>query len=237
MKEVDALARSFKLVALALMLPSCVTPRFREFDRVQEGMPKWEVLDAAGSPSRTQRWQGRDRWIYVMWDAPGEKRRIREVHFEDGLAVYVGPQVKEPKVLFGESEAAPTASSSRDFLDTHGGVQDNLGTSQAISSDDTEAARELPFVPASPTVQTPAHICGDCLARTPATQDREAMYMSQQIYAGQAGYRSRQAVSLSPSQRMRDRRDEEQLRLMFYGLNPSRDVESKKRAPNFEPVR
>ncbi len=194
-------------------------------------MPKWEVLEAAGNPTRTQRWQGRDRWIYVMWDAPGEKRRIREVHFEDGLAVYVGPMVKEPKVLFGESEAAPTASFSRDSLNTHGQAAET--TAVAEGGD----LRELPFTPASPTVQTPAHICGDCLARTPAAQDAEAMYMSQQIYAGHAGYRGRQPVSLTPAQRMREVREEERLRLMIYGLNPSREAEARKRAPNFEPIR
>ncbi|GEM_PF-2413291 len=216
-------------------LAGCVTPRFREFDRVQEGMPKWEVLEAAGNPTRTQRWQGRDRWIYVIWDAPGEKRRIREVHFEDGLAVYVGPQVKEPKVLFGESEASPVADVQRDQLNTHGNHQTLVsGHAQEVV---VEGLRPLPFTPASPTVQTPAHICGDCLARTPAAQDAEAMYMSQQIYAGSAGYRGRQPVSITPAQRMRDLREEERLRLMIYGLNPSREAEARKRAPNFEPVR
>jgi hypothetical protein len=63
------------------------------------------------------------------------------------------------------------------------------------------------------------------------------MYMSQQIYAGSAGYRGRQPVSITPAQRMRDLREEERMRLMIYGLNPSREAEARKRAPNFEPVR
>lgn len=72
-----------------LALSGCQTPRQKEFVRIEEGMLKDQVIEAAGNPTRTQRWQGKDRWIYVYY--PDEKTvDTKEVHFTDGRVTYIG---------------------------------------------------------------------------------------------------------------------------------------------------
>jgi hypothetical protein len=52
-------------------------------------MDKTTVLEVAGSPKVSKRWQGKDRWVYRFY-SPTDGHQIREVHFENGIATYVG---------------------------------------------------------------------------------------------------------------------------------------------------
>jgi hypothetical protein len=54
-------------------------------------MEKDEIIDQAGGPNVSRRWKGKDRWIYNFKTPDG--RQTREVHFEEGRAVYVGDKV------------------------------------------------------------------------------------------------------------------------------------------------
>ena len=74
------------------LLTGCVTPRYKEFKNVKQGMEKDQVLSAAGGPNYSKRWKGKDRWIYEMKNTP-EGSQTKEVHFEEGKAVYVGSKV------------------------------------------------------------------------------------------------------------------------------------------------
>ncbi|MEK7356567.1 MAG: hypothetical protein AAB250_08965, partial [Bdellovibrionota bacterium] len=79
--------------AVALVsLSSCQTPRYKEFAGVKQGMEKDLVLEAAGHPTIARRWNGKDRWIYQYLQTP-DGPQTREVHFQDGRAVYVGTKV------------------------------------------------------------------------------------------------------------------------------------------------
>lgn len=62
----------------------------KEFERVEKGMEKAQVIDIVGSPNRTQRWRGMDRWTYIFYDS--QLQAVREVHFDQGKAAYVGAQ-------------------------------------------------------------------------------------------------------------------------------------------------
>ncbi|MCM2282574.1 MAG: hypothetical protein NDI61_12090 [Bdellovibrionaceae bacterium] len=78
-----------------LFFVGCQTPKHVEFTRIKEGMVKGDVVEAAGNPSRTQRWQGKDRWIYELYP-DGVHADIREVHFTEGRVTYIGtPTVPE----------------------------------------------------------------------------------------------------------------------------------------------
>ena len=82
---------------LSLCLGACQSSRVKEFEQVHSGMSKSEVLSAIGGPVRTQRWHGRDRWEYRMYgslNGEAAKEIVREVHFEDGKATYVGNAIK-----------------------------------------------------------------------------------------------------------------------------------------------
>lgn len=66
----------------------CQSTPTRDFSKLETGMEKPEVLEIMGSPNRTQRWKGKDRWTYIWYDQ--RTREEKEVHFEDGKATYVG---------------------------------------------------------------------------------------------------------------------------------------------------
>ncbi|MES2964582.1 MAG: hypothetical protein V4760_11880 [Bdellovibrionota bacterium] len=80
------------LASALLSLSACQTPRHKEFAKVKQGMEKDLVLDAAGNPTVARRWHGKDRWIYRYVQTP-DGPQTREVHFQDGVAVYVGTKV------------------------------------------------------------------------------------------------------------------------------------------------
>lgn len=87
----------FGLLALsALALSACVTPRYKEFGGVKEGMEKDLVLEQAGGPNVTRRSHGKDRWLYNYTSSPNGPQ-TKEIQFENGRAVYVGSKVA-PKV-------------------------------------------------------------------------------------------------------------------------------------------
>lgn len=88
-----------KLAALACfsaLMISCQSSPVKTFDEeVKVGMDKNHVLHIMGTPNTSGRFHGKDRWIYVMYD--GDVRFRKEVHFEDGHAVYVGNEYQPSK--------------------------------------------------------------------------------------------------------------------------------------------
>lgn len=72
-----------------------------QFERVQVGMEKDDVLGLMDSPQRTQRWHGMDRWTYIFYT--DGTRYEKEVHFADGKAKYVG-EVFVPAVSAEEQD-------------------------------------------------------------------------------------------------------------------------------------
>ncbi len=70
------------------MAAACQTSPKDEFSQLKPGMYKHEVLGIMGSPQRTQRWRGLDRWTYIYFEE--RDRAEKEVHFSEGKAAYVG---------------------------------------------------------------------------------------------------------------------------------------------------
>jgi outer membrane protein assembly factor BamE len=81
------------LVAL-LVSVGCQTTLGTDFAKIKPGMEKAQVLDIVGSPNRTQRWRGLDRWTYFFYEQ--EAREEREVHFSQGVTSYVGERYQNP---------------------------------------------------------------------------------------------------------------------------------------------
>lgn len=88
-----------------LIFCGCQSGRLREFSELRQGMFKEDVLDIAGSPNRTQRWHGMDRWTYLYGDEHTEK----EVHFANGRAVYIGDKY-QPEISAEEQDRINEAS-------------------------------------------------------------------------------------------------------------------------------
>lgn len=84
----------YSLILFSLLLfCACATNMPKQFANLKVGMEKDEILALMDSPQRTQRWKGQDRWTYIIYDDQNN-RTEKEVHFENGKAVYLGdPQV------------------------------------------------------------------------------------------------------------------------------------------------
>jgi outer membrane protein assembly factor BamE (lipoprotein component of BamABCDE complex) len=126
------------LVATSSLLVGCVTPRYKEFKKLKPGMEKDQVIEAAGGPNVSRRWHGKDRWIYDYKETP-EGNQTREVHFENGKAVYVGTKVvpavsaEEQDRINEESnaqEAARTAVEDREWEASRGVARTQYRTGQ-----------------------------------------------------------------------------------------------------------
>ena len=95
------------VAALSSLATGCNTPAFKDFGDVKIGMDKSTVVEKAGNPNVVERYQGKDRWIYLFDDTPeGEKRR--EILFENERAVYVGTKI-QPKVTAEQQDKANEA--------------------------------------------------------------------------------------------------------------------------------
>lgn len=82
------------LMAISLLTTACQTSMLKQFSKIQPGMEKDDVLDLMGSPTRTLRSQGKDRWTYVFYD--DRIRFEKEVQFFEGNAIYVGEVWQPP---------------------------------------------------------------------------------------------------------------------------------------------
>ena len=137
------------LIALSL-LSACQTPRYKEFTGIKPGMQKDQVLETAGGPTVSRRWNGKDRWIYNYATTP-EGTQTREVHFEDGKAVYVGAK-PIPKVTAAEqdrlneesnvAEDRKNADEQRRWNEEHG-VATTLKTGNQLDRQDLRIQKSI----------------------------------------------------------------------------------------------
>ena len=79
-------------IVILSTLSGCQTSRLSAFENVKPGMDKPLVLAEVGSPDISRRWNGKDRWIYNL-TSRSEEPQTKEVHFENGRAVYVGGKI------------------------------------------------------------------------------------------------------------------------------------------------
>lgn len=85
----------FLFLFLQFILIGCQTSMYHQFEQVNLGMDKDDVLQIMGSPQRTQRWRGKDRWTFVFYE--DRIRFEKEVQFHEGIATYVGQIWQPPK--------------------------------------------------------------------------------------------------------------------------------------------
>lgn len=93
------------IILLGLLTSACQTNMLKQFSAVKPGMEKDDVLDIMGSPSRTQRFHGKDRWTYVFYS--DRIRFEKEIHFFENNAIYVGEiwQPEEAQSAFAIDKA------------------------------------------------------------------------------------------------------------------------------------
>src|SRR5438552_1266165 len=88
------------LAALTGVLVSCQTEPIENFSKVKESMNKDDVLGIVGSPNRTERFDGKEKWAYRYWTGPEKNvETLKQVTFWNGKVVSVGEDVDEEQRL------------------------------------------------------------------------------------------------------------------------------------------
>lgn len=72
-------------------------------------MTKPEVLAIVGSPWRTGREHGQDRWVYVNRSEEAHDGENTFIFFSEGRVTYIGPSDE------ARAQAAPTATTDKAF--------------------------------------------------------------------------------------------------------------------------
>ena len=120
--------RPLTLVLSLLLLSACTSGKKRqqEFESIQIGMVKSEVLEVAGPPHWSDRSGELDRWIYYM--KPEDKQTERIIYFRRGKVFQKGlrkkpaltaeemEQVKQPRVIYKASKPSLSKSQLREVL-------------------------------------------------------------------------------------------------------------------------
>jgi outer membrane protein assembly factor BamE len=94
-------ATKFIILAVSVFNFGCATNMLKQFDRVKVGMEKDQVLAMLDSPDRAQRWKGQDRWTYIIYE--DDVKHLKQIHFENGQAVYVG-DIPKPEISAAEKD-------------------------------------------------------------------------------------------------------------------------------------
>jgi hypothetical protein len=74
-------------------------------------MDKSRIVETVGSPTVERRWQGKDRWIYEIHN--NDDVTVKEVHFKNGIAVYIGAPPK-PTVTAEEQDRINAQAAAED---------------------------------------------------------------------------------------------------------------------------
>lgn len=115
-----------------------------DFARLQPGMEKADVLDIMGSPQRTQRWHGMDRWTYIYYQ--NVARQEKEVHFADGRATYVGGKYEPP--VSAEEQDRIFANENAEIEKTYAARREEFKRSGLPKfQEEVDGSNEIRYVP------------------------------------------------------------------------------------------
>ncbi len=76
------------LLLVGWVFLGCQTNQLKQYEQVKVGMDKGQVLELMGSPQKTSRLKGQDRWTYVFYEKGSEYQK--EMLFDAGKSTYVG---------------------------------------------------------------------------------------------------------------------------------------------------
>ena len=93
--------RWYCLFVLSFCLWACESAPLKQFEKVNLGHDKSDVLEIMGGPTYSARRNGMDRWTYVIYQ--DGIRLERQIEFLDGIALYKG-NPKEPFITADEQD-------------------------------------------------------------------------------------------------------------------------------------
>lgn len=88
------------ILSLSLVCACTTIEQKKQFEQVQVGMDKGQVLEIMDSPQRTERHHGQDRWTYFIQNSEAqnpiqqEQQLEKQIYFENGKSTYVGDPIK-----------------------------------------------------------------------------------------------------------------------------------------------
>ena len=132
-----------------LLFIGCATTQKQQFEKVQMGMEKDQVLALMESPQRTQRWHGMDRWTYIYYE--DNQRVEKEVQFSEGKATYVG-DVFKPAVSAEEQDTA-NENSNREVEALVQARKDDLAKQYPAYENQVQGTDGVRYVPQFEPVQ------------------------------------------------------------------------------------
>lgn len=95
------------LLTFIIFLAACATDGIYQFSQIREGMDKDRVLEILGSPLRTEKIAGTDKWSYRYFTGDDkETMNLKFIHFINGKVVNFGDDVEEQQRLEKIKEAA-----------------------------------------------------------------------------------------------------------------------------------
>lgn len=98
----------WSLAAASLLHPfshAGTRPEMSDFQKVELGMEKTEVIALLGSPWTSRRWEEQDRWTYRFHEKKGNvvSTVLQEILFKDGKVAYKGAPLA-PKITAEEQD-------------------------------------------------------------------------------------------------------------------------------------
>lgn len=140
---------AFTLMVGSLLLLGCQTNMLKAYQKITPGMEKDDVLEVMGSPQRTQRFHGKDRWTYIFYE--DRTRYEKEIQFFEGNAVYVG-EPWQPEISAAQVDAKNEASNKALEEDTLRKYQDNPKAYSTYESE-VRGTDKVRYVPTFKPVQ------------------------------------------------------------------------------------
>lgn len=122
----------------------------RQFSKVQVGLEKDQVLAVMGSPQRTLRRAGQDRWSYLFYDEDNNRVQ-KEVRFENGVVIHVGEPIF-PEVSAEQQDANHEAANKAQDKLALENKKRSLSAPQDLE-DEVKGYNEIRYVPVFTPVQ------------------------------------------------------------------------------------
>jgi outer membrane protein assembly factor BamE len=87
-------------MSVALIYTACQTNPIHDFSKIQNNMSKDEVLNIIGSPNRTERIDGKEKWAYRFWNDDAHRTEVLDqVTFLNGRVINAGEDADEVQRL------------------------------------------------------------------------------------------------------------------------------------------
>lgn len=84
------------LLSLLALLIGCASSPIRTFAKIEIGMERADVLELVGNPLRTERFDGKEKWVYRFYE--DDKAIFKQVTFDQTMKVIsTGDDTEEVK--------------------------------------------------------------------------------------------------------------------------------------------